>query len=155
MIHHACPNRDKFNNLQNPAVPFIMPVDFCFLLTSISQVVNVGLCKTSCPIIRFARYLTIISIHCNPQANIIWNTFDSQSRCNAAQTQAGLFSVASTQCVYKFCITGPFMHFPFCPFKWFAFIAHSPHARLNDVCPVLYILPVVLQKLSHLKFNYC
>ena len=131
-----------------PAVPFVIPVDSCFIPTSIAKVVNVALCKMSFLIISVTRYLRIISVHCNREANLIWNLFGFQSRCNAAHMQAGLFSGASIQCIYKFCTTGPFMRFPSSPFK-----PHSPHVRLNDVCPVLYIFPVVLQKFAHLTFN--
>ena len=85
LSHHVLPNNEKANNLQNPAVPFIIPVDFCFIPTSKTKVVNVAPCKMSLPIITVTRYLRIFSIHCNRKANLIWNLFDFQSRCNAAK----------------------------------------------------------------------
>ena len=49
LIHHACPNHDKVINLQNPAVPFIIPVDVCFIPTSKPDMETIG--KTGSKII--------------------------------------------------------------------------------------------------------
>ena len=62
------PSLPKLWQIQQSSVPFIIPVDSCFIPTSITQVENVALCKMLLPIFTVTRHLKIFSIHCNHKA---------------------------------------------------------------------------------------